>query len=131
MSFRNDEEQRGYDNYKQPFHDRYEGGYDYEKGWDEHAREDRRDRERQEERRAEEEAEERHHEQRVAELAQERYQQEDAEYQQYAEEQRYREETSVLDGHENALTPQSKQNPSPSPALPVSEKPENLGEKDA
>lgn len=91
MSFRNDEEQRGYDNYKQPGYDRYDGGYDYEQGWNEHAREERRERERQDERRAEEEAEQRHHERRVAELAQERHQQEEAEYEQYAEEQRWRE----------------------------------------
>jgi len=57
-----DEERRGYEAYKQPGHDRYEGGYDYEKGWDTHAQEERREQERRDEERQQLEAEERRQE---------------------------------------------------------------------
>lgn len=75
---RSGEEQRGYEDYGKPFHSRYEGGYDYGQGWDEHARDDRRERERREEEREMEEAEARRHEQRVTQAAQERQQEEEA-----------------------------------------------------
>jgi hypothetical protein len=62
--YRNDEEQRGYDARKSQdsFHSRYDGGYDFEHGWDEREREERRERDRREEQRQEEEARERHEE---------------------------------------------------------------------
>ena len=38
-----DEEQRGYDSYNRAGYSQYDGGYEYETGWDEHRREERRE----------------------------------------------------------------------------------------
>ena len=58
MIFRNEEEQRGYDNYNRSGSGRFAGGSDYERGWKEHEQEDRREREAEREQRARQEEEE-------------------------------------------------------------------------
>lgn len=77
-----DEEKRGYDAYNQPGRDRYEGGYDYEKGWDQHAREERIAHEIREEDRLQREQAERDEERREYEQSQYEQAQAEAEYEQ-------------------------------------------------
>jgi hypothetical protein len=57
--YRIDKEQEGYNNYNRPGYSRYDDGHEYEQGWDDHAREERLERERRKEQQEIEETEER------------------------------------------------------------------------
>ena len=82
--YHNDEWLRGYGNHNRSGYSRYAFGYDYEKGWDQHGNDDRRERVRQEEREQEED-EMRRQEQRTYERRMEKQQEEDYCYAQQEE----------------------------------------------
>lgn len=77
--YKTEKEQRGYNDYNRPGYSRYDGGYEYKKGWDGHELDERRERERRAEERAREEAEEQAAARRAHEREMERRQEEEEE----------------------------------------------------
>lgn len=89
------DERRGYEDHEKA--DRwtsypYSETYEYRQGWDEQARDERRERDRQQEERAQQEAQERAEEQRQHEARLEQQRQEEAHYQQMIDEQAQQEQ---------------------------------------
>lgn len=85
--FRPPEQQRGYDAYSdQPWRSRYDGGYDYQRGWDCATGDERRERQQDEERR-EQEYEQQEYERRSNQERQEAELEEQQYYEQYMQQQ--------------------------------------------